>query len=68
MFGFLENVASCVQNWMAMKTVHINKFYFPIFSDCLVGLAAASATAEQEVLGSIPRSDMVLLGCSIRDF
>ena len=37
-------------------------------STFLVGLVAASATAEQGVLGSIPGSDKVLLGFSIRDF
>ena len=39
-----------------------------IFCDCLVVLVVANATAEQGVLGSIPRSDKVLLGFSIRDF
>ena len=34
----------------------------------LIGLVTASVTAEQEVLGSIPGSDKVLLGFSIRNF
>ena len=38
-----------------------------LINDCLVGLAIASSTAEQEVLGSIPGSDKVL-GFSIRKF
>ena len=33
-----------------------------------VGLVVASATAELEALGSIPGSDKVVLGFSIRDF
>ena len=33
--------------------------------ECLVGLVVASATAEQELLYSIPGSDKVLLGFSI---
>ena len=34
----------------------------------LAGLMVASATAEQGVVGSIPRSKKVLLGFSITDF
>ena len=34
----------------------------------LVVLVVASATTEQEVLGSIPGSDKVLLGFSMRDY
>ena len=48
---------SCVILWY-MQLVYV----------CLVSLMAASATAHQEVLGSIPVSGILLLGFYIRNF
>ena len=41
---------------------HILHYY------CLVGFVVAIVTAEQEILGLIPKSIKVLLGFSIRNF
>ena len=41
---------------------------FDVFLKGLLGIVVASVTAEQEVLGSIPGSDKVLLGFSTRNF
>ena len=38
-----------------------------IILDCLVGLVVASTTADQEVIGTIPVSDKVLLGVAITE-
>ena len=35
---------------------------------CLVGLVVASAAAEQEILGSIPDSDKLMLGFWIKNY
>ena len=52
-----------------MYVIYLRCFTKDLFYiDCLVGQRVASATAELEVLGSIPGSDKVLLGFSIRNF
>ena len=56
---------------LGLLSVDENREILPLllyFFFCLVGLVVAAATAEQEVLGSIPRSNKALLGFSIRNF
>ena len=48
----------------SLNIMMYNKY---IFVNNIKGLVVASATVEQGVLGSIPGSDKVLLGFSIRD-
>ena len=54
--------------WICAQLVAIVCLHVTSKYDCLVGLVVVIATAEQEVLGSIPGSDTVLLGFSIWNF
>ena len=64
---FIDSYNTLDSNSFPKETVQISFLRVKSF-DCLVGLVVASATAELEVLGSIPGSDKVLLGFSIRNF